>query len=53
MEIKMRRLIGKLIWVLVGLGGVFALLGCTGDARNDEPLPDIQGPALILFYTDG
>lgn len=34
-----------------GLIALFMLAACVGETA-DKPTPDIEGPALVMFYTD-
>lgn len=40
----------KLLGLLSLLMGL--LMACGGEGSADEPAPEIEGPALVMFYTD-
>ncbi len=44
----------KKVWLaLLGLLVLAITTACAGDTPMDEPVvPEVTGPALVLFYTD-
>ena len=44
------------IFIYLGLllcGLTFLATACQGEEITESSLPEIEGPALVMFYTDG
>ena len=53
-EVNMVKKLPFFTWFSLLLLSVLLLAsGCNADSEDESSLPDINGPALIMFYTNG